>query len=405
MRVLLLTETFLPEIGGGEQQAQLLSQTLARRGHDVTIVTRRSRRDLPREQLRDGVRIIRIGPAGRGRWKKWGLAVSAISPLTRLHAGVDVVFVSGYRIMGVPAVVVAQVLGRKCVLKADSPGEMSGEFFRAGLAPLRLQPTSFGVHLMIRFRNALLRRADAFVAISSPIAAELQSSGVPVERIQYVPNGVDTARFRPALPAERAALRDRLGFPRGPIAVYTGRLVSYKGLTLLLRVWCELCRSGVSGTLVLVGAGSTDMHNCEDMLRQYVDRHGLGDRVIFTGGVDNVDEHLRAADVFVFPTEKEAFGVSLVEAMACGLPSVATRVGGIADFLVDGANGLVVEPGSFTQLRDALVTLLAGGDRVTALGHAARTTALGRFSADTVADRYLKVFESLRDSRVAEVAS
>ena len=399
MRLLLLTETFLPEIGGGEQQAQLLSQALARRGHEVTIVTRRSGRELPKEQIHEGVRIIRVGPAGRGRWKKWGLALSAIPPLARLRTGVDVVFVSGYRIMGLPAVVIARMLGRRCVLKSDSPGEMSGEFFRAGLAPFHLQPTSFGVRLLVRSRNALLRAADAFVAISTPIADEMRASGVPEDRTHYVPNGVDTTRFRPASLSERTALRSQLGLPSGRLAVYTGRLVSYKGLTLLLRVWCELCRSGMSGTLVMVGAGSADMHNCEDALGRYVAEHRLDGRVIFTGGVANVEDYLRAADVFVFPTEKEAFGVSLVEAMACGLPSVATRAGGIADFLVDGSNGLVVEPGSFTQLRDALTTLLAGGDRVAALGQAARTTAISRFSADAVADRYVRLFETLLEQR------
>lgn len=405
MRVLLLTETFLPEIGGGEQQAQLLSQALARRGHDVTIVTRRSRWELPKEQFQEGVRIVRVGPAGRGRWKKWGLALSAIPPLAELRSGVDVVFVSGYRIMGLPAVITARMLGRRCVLKSDSPGEMSGEFFRAGLAPFHLQPTSLGVRVLVRSRNALLRAADAFVAISTPIADEMRASGVPVDRTHYVPNGVDTTRFRPASHSERTALRSRLGLPSGRLAVYTGRLVSYKGLTLLLRVWCELCRSGMSGTLVMVGAGSGDMHNCEDALRQYVNEHGLDDRVIFTGGVANVEDYLRAADVFVFPTEKEAFGVSLVEAMACGLPSVATSVGGIADFLVDGWNGLVVEPGNFTHLRDALTTLLAGGDRAMAMGHAARTTAISRFSADAVADRYVRLFETLLDQHAVGVAS
>jgi glycosyltransferase involved in cell wall biosynthesis len=161
----------------------------------------------------------------------------------------------------------------------------------------------------------------------------------------------------------------------------------------------------MSGTLVLVGAGSADMHNCEDALHRYVEEHGLDDRVVFTGGVANVEDYLRAADVFVFPTEKEAFGVSLVEAMACGLPSVATRAGGIADFLVDGSNGLVVEPGSFTQLRDALTTLLAGGDRVAALGQAARTTVLNRFSEDAVTDRYVRLFETLLDRRAVGIAS
>src|SRR5262245_26508301 len=100
LRVLLLTETFYPEIGGGERQARRLSAALARRGHDVTVVTRRSRSGLPREEYEGKVRIIRIAPAGRGRWKKWGLALSTIPALAGLRSRADVVMVSGYRIMG-----------------------------------------------------------------------------------------------------------------------------------------------------------------------------------------------------------------------------------------------------------------------------------------------------------------
>jgi len=395
MRVLLLTETFLPEIGGGERQAQLLSQALTKRGHSVTIVTRRSSQELAREQLHDGVLVIRIGPAGRGRWKKWGLVISALPLLTKLRSQTDVVLVSGYRILGLPAVLAGRMFGWKCVFKADSPGEMSGEFFRAGLAGLHMQPSSAPVRLALATRNRLLRHADAFVAISNEIATELRANGVPAECTYEVPNGVDTGRFRPASSAERMALQRRLRLPNGPLAIYTGRLVTYKGLPLLLRVWCELRRSGTPGTLVMVGTGSADIHNCENQLHEYVESHGLNDSVVFTGAVDNVHDYLRASDVFVFPTEKEAFGASLIEAMACGLPSVATRVGGIPDYFEDGDNGIMVDPSCFEQLREGIATLLAGGEQVAALGRSARQTVIARFSHDIVADEYLRVFDSV----------
>ena len=294
-------------------------------------MTRRSRRELPKEQIHEGARIVRVGPVGRGRWRKWGLALGAIPPLTELAGGGRRVRV-GLSHHGLAGGRHLRMLGRRCVPGPTVRARCQGEFFRAGLAPLHLRPTSFGVRLLVRSpkrpsprRRCLCRHLHAYRRRDA-------ASGVPVDRTHYVPNGVDTTRFRPASHSERIALRSRLGLPSGRLAVYTGRLVSYKGLTLLLRVWCELCRSGMSGTLVMVGAGSADMHNCEDALRRYVDEHRLDDRVIFTGGVANVEDYLRAADVFVFPTEKEAFGVSLVEAMACGLPSVATRAGGIARF-------------------------------------------------------------------------
>jgi glycosyltransferase involved in cell wall biosynthesis len=346
-----------------------------------------------------------VAPAGDGRWKKWGLALTPFRRLATLCATADVLFVSGFRVLGIPSVVAARARGCVCVLKADSLGEMSGEFFRPGLARFGLDPSSAAVRPLIRARNALLRRADAFVAISSEIAAELTANGVSDRDVHIVPNGVDTRRFTPAEIGERAALRRRLRLPEGPIAVYTGRLVSYKGLPPLLRAWHELRSSGGAGTLVLVGGGGTDLHNCEGELRDYVARHDLVDSVIFTGPADNVEEYLRAADAFVFPTENEAFGVSLLEAMACGLPSMATPVGGIRDFMIHGHNGLFVDPGNPGQLREAIAALLAGGDRVAALGRAARATVLSRYSDDAVADGYLRLFETLRDHRALRLAS
>ncbi|NIS66188.1 MAG: glycosyltransferase, partial [Gemmatimonadales bacterium] len=134
------------------------------------------------------------------------------------------------------------------------------------------------------------------------------------------------------------------------IVTYTGRLVSYKGLPVLLSVWKRLHERHPSAVLVLVGGGSLDMHDCEEELKRYVRENGLSASVRFTGNVQNVEDYLRASDVFAFPTEIEAFGISLIEAMACELPAVSTPVGGIKDILRHEENGLIVEVGNETQL-------------------------------------------------------
>jgi GT2 family glycosyltransferase len=117
---------------------------------------------------------------------------------------------------------------------------------------------------------------------------------------------------------------------------------------------------GGAGELVLVGEGGGDLDACEDELRRYVAQHTLEGRVRFTGAVDNVPDWLRAADAFVFPTENEAFGLSLVEAMACGLPSVSTVVGGLAEIVQDGVNALVVSPARYGGLATGAVETHGG---------------------------------------------
>jgi L-malate glycosyltransferase len=134
------------------------------------------------------------------------------------------------------------------------------------------------------------------------------------------------------------------------------------------------------------------MHNCEADLKEFVQAKGLQHSVRFTGDVHNVHEYLQASDIFVFPTEKEAFGISLIEAMACGLPVIATPTGGIKDIVVDGQNGLLVEAGSFQQLSDAIHRLITDAQLAGMLGRAARVTALTRYAREVVLGRYIELF-------------
>jgi glycosyltransferase involved in cell wall biosynthesis/folate-dependent phosphoribosylglycinamide formyltransferase PurN len=390
-RLLLATETYWPEIGGGERQARSLAATLAARGRSVTILTRRSRPELSRCEQDGAIRVLRLPPAGRGRWKKWLLVLPAFLRLCTQRRRYDVAMVAGFRILGIPALLARALTRKPTVLKADSRGEFSGEYFRAGLAGAGLAPDSWPVAWALRLRNSLLRRADAFVALSDEIAGELLDHGVPAPRVHRIPNGVDTRVFRPASAEERSELRNRLCIPDGPVVVYTGRLVTYKGLPSLLRAWREV----PDALLVLVGEGGADIHSCEQQLRDFVGSNGLSDRVRFTGAVERVEDWLRAADLFVFPTENEAFGLSLVEAMACGLASVTTRVGGLRDIVADGDNALVIAAGDDTALATAMRVLLGDAERRAAMGRAARQDAERRFSLSAVTDAYEALFASL----------
>jgi glycosyltransferase involved in cell wall biosynthesis len=217
--------------------------------------------------------------------------------------------------------------------------------------------------------------------------------------VHRIANGVDTVEFAPPTANERAALKGRLGLPPGPIVIYTGRLVSYKGVPLLLEAWHGLVAQEVPGTLVVVGEGGGDMHNCEPALREYTRRHGLGDRVIFAGAVLNVSDWLRAADVFAFPTENEAFGLSLVEAMACALPAVTTVVGGLGDFVQDRVNALVIAPGDAEGLARSLRGLLSDPALAARLGAAARERVLARFGQESVAAAYEALLAGLLQER------
>lgn len=390
-RVVMLTETFHPETGGGETQARTVARGLRASGIQVELITRRTDPTLPPETSVEGVPVHRVGPAGPGQFRKWGLVLTALLALLHLRRRYDVLLVCGYRVLGIPAVVAGLLSRKPCVLKADSQGELSGRFLDPGLARLRLRHDRLPVSALLWVRNRLLRRADRFVAMSGVIEQELLAHGVAAQRIARIPNSVDTATFSPVDAAEKRALRIRLGLPERPrVVIYTGRLVTTKGLPSLLRAWRTAVATHPDALLLLVGAGGLGLQNCEEALRAYVAHHGLQDSVRFTGPVDNVHEYLQASDVFVFPTQREAFGISVIEAMACGLPVITTTVDGLRDIVHPGKDALAIPADDDDALAHALGTSLEGGEDLQRIAACAREGATDRFSSE-------KVIESYRD--------
>ncbi|MDH4030659.1 MAG: glycosyltransferase, partial [Chromatiales bacterium] len=137
------------------------------------------------------------------------------------------------------------------------------------------------------------------------------------------------------------------------------------------------------------------LQNCEDQLRDYVVQQSLQDSVRFTGSVANVRDYLQAADVFVFPSEREAFGISVAEAMACALPVVTTDIEGISDVVVPGQTASVVAPGDGPALVDAICSLFDDEASAVALGDAGRRRAVEYFSETSVVASYLEMAVSL----------
>jgi glycosyltransferase involved in cell wall biosynthesis len=369
-------------------------------GHSVMVLTRRSDATLRGHENYGDLSVYRLAPVGSGQLKKWGLLLSSLPVLVRLRDQYDLIFVSGYRIIGLTAVLVGKLLRKPVVLKADSRGEMSGEFFESGLRKFGISHSSLPFRLFLAVRNVILKKADAFSAISAEIASEWTSNGVSLNKIHLIPNAVDTTRYTPASAQQKLFLRVKLNLPQSAIiAIYTGRLVSYKGLPLLLKVWDEIRHRYGNVVLLLAGTGGLDIHNCEAQLHDYVTSAGLEKYVWFLGAVQNVPEYLQAADLFVFPTEKDAFPSALIEAMACELPIVTTPVGAIKTIVAHQKTGLIVRPGDREQLQEALVALISDKTLASRLSQGSRQIVEERYSARKTVGKYLSLFEGSLQGR------
>ncbi len=237
---------------------------------------------------------------------------------------------------------------------------------------------------------AVFRYTDKFIAISKDILNRLLKEGFSEDKIINIPNGVDTEMFCPMLKMEAEALRKKFGFNEEKVFLYSGRLVEGKGLDLLVRAIKKVAKEYKDILLVFIGSGDYQ-EKIPDMASSY----GLEDFVKIEGTVDNVQEYLNASDIFVFPSLSEGMPNSLLEAMACGLPVVASRIGGVVDIVEDGKSGILFEPGDVNGLANAMIRLLNDEELRKRLGEEAKKRVVENFSIDKVAGEYIKLYNRL----------
>ena len=167
-------------------------------------------------------------------------------------------------------------------------------------------------------------------------------------------------RFRPADPDERSVLRRALGWPEEqPVVLFVGFFSRDKRPDLLFRVWRRLVAANVHARLVFVGAKGTGYYEIDETLavgiRQAAALGRAGD-VVFVEPTNEIERCFRAADLFVLPSVREAHPLALIEAMSCGLPSIATRLPGVTDVIIeDGRNGRLVPAGRRADARRGIV--------------------------------------------------
>lgn len=389
LRICILISGFYPAVGGGEQHARLLGREWVRQGHQVVVITRHSHPETPSREHLDGMEIRRVRAALGSRWGKYTMIPAVLFELRRLQEDLDVVYVCAFRVLGWPAVRFSRRSGIPCVLRAEAHGEWSGAFIWSRATGMRRRILRAIFDPLIQLRNRVLLQTEAFVAISEGVEQELKDGGVPVSSILRIPNGLDLERFQPAGADEQARLRTTLKIPQAKMVwCYSGKLIRGKGLEELLDVWTGLSEPE-RPLLFLVGSGAGQSLSCESELRKTIQQHRLQDQVHITGYVEDVAVYLKAADAFVFPSEKETFGLAPLEAMACGLPVLATRSGGVEEFMVDGRNAALVDVGDSSALTQIIREWSGPEGPPTDLGAAGRRTVAERFSIQAVASEHL----------------
>jgi glycosyltransferase involved in cell wall biosynthesis len=217
-----------------------------------------------------------------------------------------------------------------------------------------------------------------------------------------VTNGIDVRRFYPPDVAEKTAMRKRMNIPRDhTVFVYTGKLNHGKGLDVLLKAWKRLMESASRRDylLLLVGSGGGRSLSCAEDLKRFVAENHLGDSVVFTGFVEYVEEYLKASDCFIIPSLSDGLGVSLLEALAAGLPAIVSDVGRARDVVTDGRNGLLVPVGDDRALVEKMRWVVSHPVEARELAHAGRESVIENFSISRIAGDYSRLFGQVRSCR------
>jgi len=315
-------------LGGTEVATYRIARELAERGHDVYIITRYSK-GLPRRQTKDGFTIIRTP---RWRIPILGTLVYCFLACFKLrHIKPDIIHEQGFGILGL-----------FCKMFTRTPYIVWGRGLRFA------EGFTYWEKLMAKI---ILSKASAIIAQTKYMKNQIEE--ICSKNITVLPNGVDVTRFMRISPQ---AVRQELSIgEKCKIILFVGNLLPIKGVEYLIEAMTKVVQNYPESRLVVAGV---DFQSGK--LQELAQEKNLQGKVVFAGFIppDRIPEYMVAADVFVLPSLSEGFPNVLLEAMAAGLPIVATRVGGLPEIVTEGENGFLVEPRNSQQLAEKIMLLL-----------------------------------------------
>jgi glycosyltransferase involved in cell wall biosynthesis len=367
MRILQQCIYFPPEVGGLESHAYFLCRELVRLGHRVTMMTSRSRPDLPDRETMDGVDVVRKWFPRHRTPVGWAAHTLATVPhFMRLAKAADILHAQTFA-SAVPGMQARRRYGLPLVVTLHT-----SHFLKLARKPA-WRPVL----------RRIVRSADWLLAAS----AEIRDTALdlyPHRRAEALTNGVDTSLFAPGAPVAAAARTDGR-----PLVIVPRRLFAKNGVEHFIRA-LPLVRQDLEIHALLVGDGPE-----RGRLQALAGELGVAGMVTFLGTRPN-DEMpglLAGADAAVLPSLMEATSVAALEAMSCGVPVAASRVGGLPE-IVDESVGTLFEPADPPSLARALLALLRDPGRQ-ARGRAARERVVANWSVERLARRHIEIYETL----------
>ena len=403
MHIVLTHSRYPPHSGSGgiAMYNHHLSRGLARLGHRVTVVSSRSSSNVPDHEEVESIGIYRLLTHDRYRFRRlpvvghymrsllqvlYSTRVAAI--LSRLHRKDEVDVVEFAEVGAEGYIYLHLPWKRPVVVRCHTPTAI----LRRHYQPEEMSYSTTWTEANERY---CVRAADLLTTPSQDMA-RVVSESYDVHGMQFraLANPIDVSMFE-----RTRGCKTNGGNSRGVLVLHVGRLERVKGIDVLVRAIPRVVEQAPKTRFAFIGEDRADAlgRSCQEQLMKSVRERGVQDHVKFLGSVDQstLIAWYHRADVAVVPSlNYESFSYTCAQAMAAGLPVVASRIGGIPETLDDGISGLLVEPGKVEALSQALVILARDGDLRRRMGEAGSSKARRCFDASVVAEQMVQLYAS-----------
>ena len=415
LRVYIAIATFLPYVGGAETQCLAQAQQLREKGYETTIITFRHERAWLQHEVVEGVPVIRIAGTLLGKRERFPRLLQRLLyllallvmcwTLWRQRSRYDIVHVYHLSLLALASALVSWFTGKPLIIavRGASTGKGTTNHNSASLVagPLDSEAPWLRVRgrtrvsgdleslerlgkAVVRCTRALLRSVHAVVVVlSSRMEDYLRTHDFTLPDVQLIPNGVNVSHFRPTNAHTPLA-------ELAQVVVCVSRLSYEKGIDVLLQAWHIVHEQAPQAKLIIVGIGPL-----QPQLGRLTEALDIAESVEFAGLQHDVVVQLQRGGVAVLPSRIEGMPNALLEAMACGLACVATRVSGSEDIIQHEVNGLLVESEDYQAMAKALLRLLRDPALAQKYGQAGRITVEQHYSLEHVTDMYVELYQSV----------
>jgi len=393
LKVCFVTPEYFPISGGTGAYVYYLSHSLQKLGYEVHVVARYSENQ---EDVVNGIKVYYVRGVGNALTRYWRFARAASKKISELNKekGFDIIHAN---LPLVPSFAIPKNSARALVCAVHSTWKGEAIVTRRD-NPKELNPNEKAMlrfnYLLRSYEKKLMKRSDALIAVSKYTVNELTDLyGIKREKIHVIYNGVDIDKFKPR--PNKTELRQQFGLAEDKkIVLFVGRLYHRKGLEVLLQAVPQVLSEFGDTQFAISGTGYKKK---EENLKSLAKELNIEGQVKFLGYVP--DEKLpylyAASDIFVLPAIYENFPFAILEAQASALPVISTKVGGIPEFLNNGQNGFLIDPGDVTQLSQNLLTLLQNQKLAEDMGKTGRALIEEKFSWQLITGQVIDLYHKL----------